>query len=357
LTFNKDQVKEQLEFEDVYTLLEDLDAEPQIFNDTIHCLTICHGGDSHKLYYYNNTQLFRCYTHCGDAFDIFDLISRVKDIDLNTSIYYVVNFFNIQHKLEEVEDELLTEEWKLFKRYKNLRDITINNDKIKLPDIDPNILSHYPQPRYGAWESEYISKEVCDYMNIHYDPVSGGILIPHYDENDRMIGIRERTLVQENEVYGKYRPIKINGKLANHPLSFALYGLNKAKDRIKEIGVAMVFESEKAVLQSIGYLGLKNNIAVGMCGSTLSNYQFHLLLDAGAKEICIGVDRDFNNLYDEEYVKVLKKMEKMYQKYSPSCNISFMLDIKGLTGYKHSPTDDGREIFLNLWENRLIPNG
>ena len=356
MTFNKDQVKEQLEFEDIYTLLEDLGAEPQVFNDTIHCLTICHGGDSHKLYYYNNTQLFRCYTHCGDAFDVFDLISRVKDIDLNTSIYYVVNFFNMQHKLEEVEDELLTDEWKLFRRYKNLRDITINNDKIELPDINPDILSHYPQPRYGAWESEYISKEVCDYMNIHYNPVSGGILIPHYDENNRMIGIRERTLVQENEIYGKYRPIKIGGKLANHPLSFALYGLNKAKDRIKEIGVAMVFESEKAVLQSIGYLGLKNNIAVGMCGSTLSNYQFHLLLDAGAKEICIGVDRDFNNLYDEEYIKVLKKMEKMYQKYSPSCNISFMLDTKGLTGYKFSPTDSGREVFLNLWENRLVPH-
>ena len=93
----------------------------------------------------------------------------VKDIDLNTSIYYVVNFFNMQHKLEEVEDELVTDEWKLFRRYKNLRDITTNNDKIELPDINPDILNHYPQPRYGAWESEYISKEVCDYMNIHYN--------------------------------------------------------------------------------------------------------------------------------------------------------------------------------------------
>lgn len=357
MSFDKDQVKEQLEFEDIYTLLEELGAEPQIFNDTIHCLTICHGGDSHKLYYYNNTQLFRCYTHCQEAFDIFDLISRVKDIDLNTSIYYVVNFFNMQHKLEEVEDELLTEEWKLFKRYQNLRDITINNDRIELPSIDPNLLSHYPQPRYGAWESEYISKEVCDYMNIHYNPVSGGILIPHYDENDRLIGIRERTLVQENEIYGKYRPVKIGGKLANHPLSFNLYGLNKAANRIKEINVAMVFESEKAVLQSIGYLGLKNNIAVSMCGSSLSNYQFHLLLEAGAKEICIGIDRDFHHVHDEDYKKVLQKMDKMYLKYAPSCNISFMLDLKGLTGYKMSPTDAGKEIFLTLWQERLVPNG
>lgn len=355
MSFDAQQVKEQLEFEDVYILLEDLGAEPQVFGDVIHCKTICHGGDSDKLYYYLNTQLFKCYTHCQDSFDIFELVCKIKDIDLNTSVYYVVNFFNMQHKLEEVEDELLTDDWKLFRRYQNLRDITINNERIELPDINPTILNNYPQPRYGAWESEYISKEVCDYMNIHYNPVSGGILIPHYDENSRLIGVRERTLVQENEIYGKYRPVKINGKLANHPLSFNLYGLDKAAARIKEIGVAMVFESEKAVLQTIGYLGLKNNIAVGMCGSTLSNYQFHLLLEAGAKEICIGVDRDFQQLYNDEYKKVLNKMEKMYQKYSPSCNISFMLDVKGLTGYKFSPTDSGREIFLNLWENRLIP--
>ena len=152
------------------------------------------------------------------------------------------------------------------------------------------------------------------------------------------------------------KPIKIGGKLANHPLSFNLYGLNKAADRIKEIGIAMVFESEKAVLQSIGYLGLKNNIAVSMCGSTLSNYQFHLLLEAGAKEICIGIDRDFQYIHDKDYYKVLAKMEKMRLKYAPSCNISFMLDLDGLTGFKHSPTDDGRAIFLNLWENRLVPH-
>lgn len=355
--FDKDAVKEQLEFEDIYTLLEELGAEPIANGDIIQCLTICHNGDSHKLYYYDNTKLFKCFTHCQDAFDIFELICKVKDIDLNTAVYYVVNFFNLQHKIDSVEEETLTEDWKLFKKYQSINDITINNDKIELPAINPAILTHYPQPRIPEWEDEFIPKEVCDYMNIHYNPISGGIIIPHYDENGRMIGIRQRTLVKDNEVYGKYRPLHIGGKLRNHPLSFNLYGLDKAAKRIKETGVAMVFESEKAVMQSIGYLGLKNDIAVGMCGSTLSNYQFHLLLDAGAKEICIGVDRDFKKLYDDDYKKVLIKMDRMYKKYSPSCNLSFMLDIKGITGYKFSPTDSGREIFLELWRNRLIPNG
>ena len=357
LNFDKDLVKEQLEPEDINLLLEELGAEPEFYGDKIISKTICHNGDSHKLYYYFDQRLFHCYTHCGDSFDVFDLISKVKDIDLNTSVYYIANFFNLQHKIDSIETESLTEDWKLFKKYQNINDIVINNDKIILPEIDPTILDHYPQPRYSNWEKEYISKQVCDFLNIRYNPISGGILIPHYDENNRLIGIRERTLVQENEKYGKYKPVKIQGKLRNHPLGFNLYGLNKAKERINELGVAMVFESEKAAAQSMSYLGLSNNIAVGMCGSTLSNYQFHLLLEAGAKEICIGVDRDFENLYDDEYKKVLTKMEKMYNKYSPSCRISFMLDTKGLTGYKMSPTDCGKEIFLDLWRNRLVPNG
>ena len=48
-------------------------------------------------------------------------------------------------------------------------------------------------------------------------------IIPHYDINNNLIGIRERTLIKENEVYGKYRPAYLNGKLYNHPLSFSLY--------------------------------------------------------------------------------------------------------------------------------------
>lgn len=357
MSFDKDIVKEHLSIEDIYSLVDTMGGEPEIMGDYIVCKTICHDGDSHKLYYYENTQLFKCYTHCQDSFDIFELVSKIKDIDLNTSVYYVVNFFNLQHRLDEVEDENLTEDWKLFKKWNNLKDVVINNDKIELPDIDKAILQHYPQPQYGDWEKEYISKDVCDYMNIHYDPIEGGILIPHYDENGRMIGIRERTLVQENEQWGKYRPVKIEGTLRNHPLGFNLYGLDKAKDRINEIGIAIVGESEKFVLQAMSYLGLKNNIAVGMCGSTLSNYQFHLLLDAGAKEICIAIDRDFKEINDEEYFKVLAKMEKMYKKYSPSCNISFMLDTKGLTGYKCSPTDCGKDIFLELWKTRITANG
>lgn len=88
MSYSKDDVKELIELEDVCTLLEYLEAEPQLYSNYIIAKTICHNGDSHKLYYYDETQLFKCYTHCEDAFDIFELVQKVQDIkDLNKAVY------------------------------------------------------------------------------------------------------------------------------------------------------------------------------------------------------------------------------------------------------------------------------
>lgn len=243
MSYDKIQVKEALSIDDIFDILDSLGAEPEMHDGYITALTVCHGGDSHKLYYFDNTQLCRCFTHCGN-FDIFELIQKVKGLDLNAAIYYVVNFFNLQYKLDEIDDTLLQEDWKIMRRWQELAAIKVNHDKITLPEIDKGVLRYYPQPRILDWEQEYIPKEVSDFMDIHYDPVNGAILIPHTDENNRLIGIRERTLVQENEKYGKYRPWRHGDIQYNHPLAFNLYGFYQAKDNIKNLGIAIVVESE-----------------------------------------------------------------------------------------------------------------
>ena len=49
-----------------------------------------------------------------------------------------------------------------------------------------------------------------------------------------MIGIRERTLIKDNEITGKYKPAIINHKMYNHPLGFNLYNINNMKFRLVE---------------------------------------------------------------------------------------------------------------------------
>lgn len=362
MSYDKYQVKEALEIEDIYDILESLGAEPEMRDGYIVAKTICHGGDSHKLYYYENTQLLKCFTSSCGTMDIFELIQKVQGLDLNEAIYYVVNFFNLQSKMEEVDDTYLQEDWKIMSRWKDLSAIHVNHEKVVLPEFDGRVLEHYPQPRLADWERQYITKEVCDYMGIRYDPVSGAILIPHTDENNRLVGIRERTLVQEDaDRYGKYRPWrqaipdKKPYKQYNHPLAFNLYGLYQAKENIRNMGIAIVAESEKSVLQIMGYLGLTNDIAVAVCGSSISKYQFDLLLEAGAKEVCIAFDADYQQIGDEDWEKTIAKLQKLYDKFNNYANISFLFDTKGtMLGYKDSPSDCGKEVFMELWNNRVM---
>lgn len=354
MSYDKETVKENLELEDIFSLLEYFGAEPEMYGGYIVAKTICHGGDSHKLYYYQNTALCKCYTGACGTFDIFELIQKLQGVDLNTSIYFVVNFFNLQHKIDEADEESYTEDWKLFKQYEKLTGIEIKNNKVELPQIE-NYNRYYPEPRILNWEKEGISPEICHYMGIKYNPVNGSIIIPHRDQDGRLVGIRQRTLVKEDEVYGKYRPAKFQNHLCNHPLAFNLYGLYEAKENICNLRTAIVVESEKSVLQYLSYFGTKSDICVAVCGSSLSKYQFQLLLDCGIQELVIGFDKDFDEIGSEDYNKVVSKLQKIYDKYATYVNISFLFDRENnKLGYKDSPLDKGRDVFLYLFSNRIV---
>ena len=354
--YDKEIVKEQIELEDVYNLLDFFDAEPQMFNTYIIARTICHGGDSHKLYYYENTQLFKCYSDSCGSFDIFELVQKVENIkDLNAAVFYVVNFFNLQSKIDEVDENFDLDTSKYIAQLTKLAQLdSYKKDKVVLPEFPMDMLDYYPQPEILDWTKEGISHEVCSYMGIRYDPVNGNILIPHYDKDSRLIGVRQRTLVQEQEIYGKYRPARIQGQLCNHPLAFNLYGINQAWPQIKQAQLAIIVEGEKSVLQYMSYFGTKSNICVAVCGSSISQYQFQLLLDLGVKEIVLGFDKDFQEMRGKEYDDVVKKIDNIYNKYKNRITISVLFDKWNLLGYKASPLDCGKEAFLYLWRNRVI---
>mgnify|MGYP003373674971 FL=1 len=357
MSYSKDSVKEKLDIEDIYTLLEYFGAEPEYNGDNIVCKTICHDGDSRKLYYYENTSLFTCYTHCG-TFDIFELIQKVKGLDdLNNAIFFVVNFLNMQSEIDEIDDIEYSADMKVFARYEHqseISDKSILLDKMVLDEYDLSIIKHYPQFRIKSWEEDNISKEVCDYMGIRYDPVDGNILIPHLDEDGRCIGIRQRTLVQENEKYGKYKPWRHQGKMYNHPLAFNLYGLYNAKDRIQQMQTAVIAESEKAVLQYQTYFGTANNICVAACGSSISRYQFELLEKLGIKEMVIAFDHDFEDYNSKESLDVQEKIARIAKKFTANVNVSVLIDKEGVLPYKASPLDMGKETFLYLFRNRIM---
>ena len=229
--------------------------------------------------------------------------------------------------------------------------ISISNDELK--KYDDTILKNLPRPIIDPWIKEGITQEAMDAHSICYDPKNCGIVIPHFDINGRLIGIRERTLIKENEIYGKYRPAYISKQLYNHPLSFNLYNLNMSKDVIKRNKKAFVFEGEKSCLLFSSYFGQENDMSVAICGSSFINYQAWLLINQGVEEIIICLDKQFQEPGDDEFKKLIKNLTSIHQKYGKYVNISYMFDKENLLGYKDSPIDKSKEVFLELYKKRV----
>lgn len=359
MRFDKDEIKNSLSIDQVEELVADLGGEPQVRGDILICKTICHGGDSHKLYYYDNTKLFRCYTECDETFDIFELILKIKkregeEWSLYTAMSYVANFFTLDFEGNFSDNHKSLQDWTFLKKWEKNNSTDERQKAVELKVFDDKILKNLPQPHILPWEREDITKEVCDAREIHYDPAAGGVVIPHYNINGQLVGIRERTLIKENEIYGKYRPAYLNGKMYNHPLSFNLYNLNWSKDNIRNIQTVIVFEGEKSCLKFASYFGLDHDISVACCGSNLISYQVELLLSLGVKEIVIALDRQYKEIGDDEWKGWTKKLTHIHDKYGKYVQISYAFDTNHRLGYKDSPIDNGKETFLDLFRDRII---
>lgn len=360
IDYNKDKIKDEIDIQDIFDLLIEFKADPEwLGNEIIICNTICHHHPnddmSRKLYYYNNSKLFQCWTNCG-GFDIFELVRKVmsiqyhQDYDLNMAVRWIANRFGISG--ENVKENEL-EDWEVIERYSiDCQQV----EKVVLKEYDSTILDRFNyKVRLTPWLKEGISQESLNRAKIGFYAGGDQITIPHYDSNNRLIGIRGRTLCKEEaERFGKYRPLKIRDILYSHPLGVNLYNLNNSKDNIRLFGKAIIFEGEKSCLQYATMFGNDNDISVATCGSNLSAQQVNLLKEAGAKEIIIAFDRQFKDHNSEEFNLWVKKLKKINEKFKNDILVSFIFDKNDLLAYKSSPTDEGKEKFLQLYKNKII---
>ena len=363
VTYNKHEIREKMSIDQIFDLLNDWGGEPAYTDFGIISQTICHnppGEGSRKLYYYRNTDLFTCYTGCSGSFDIFQLLQKVahiqwgKEYDLNDAVRYIAIKFGLAgYASLDDEDSLI--DWKTFDAYERISDLGLKDYHVELKEYDTAILYHLNyQVKIKPWLDEGIGQDIIKAEKIGYFPPTGQITIPHFDINNKFIGLRGRTLVKADaEMYGKYRPMVIGKTQYNHPLGMNLYNLNNSKDNIKQIGLAICFEAEKSCMKYQTYFGFDNDISIACCGSNISAYQVQLLLDCDCKEMVIAFDRQWQEKNDDEYKHYIKNLEKLNERFKNDINISIIYDRNMLTGYKDSPIDDSKEIFLKLFKERV----
>lgn len=313
--------------------------------------TICHNADaenaSMKLYYYKDSHLFMCYSEDG-AMSIFSFLKHYYE---TRGIVY--DWF--KDILSIVLDCSINkgEEFNSFERprpYTNLREQYVQRkNRRDLPSFPEGILEVFSTYHSPEWRQDGITDVTMDKFNIRFSVLENKIIIPHYDANGKLVGIRGRALdpwVVEN--VGKYMPVQIEQKWYSHPLSLNLYGLDKTKDNIKRFGICYLGEAEKFVLQADSFSF--PNCAVGVCGSQFNKFQLDLLMRfCQPKEIVICFDKE-ELPGKEEYFNKLYTIGARYKNYA---NFSFIYDRQDLLKLKQSPTDCGEEVFRKLIERRI----
>lgn len=341
---------------DVKNFLESLGVEQIDVNEDkqyLVCPTICHNpiheAESMKLYWYHNNKIFRCYTECNESMSIFELYKR----------YMALNEYPVT--LDEAENYVKQFLKHIVISAKKASTYDLESEKyrytVNIPELEEyptTVLDCFIKYYHPLWLKDGITKESMDRFSIRFSLLQNKIVIPHFDINGRLIGIRARSLEEEEiKECGKYRPIQVGNILYTHPLQFNLYGIYEHKKGIRRRRSAIIAEAEKSVMLCNGYYGDLSN-CVACCGSTFNKYHISLLTNIlGVNEIVVALDKEYDDWRTPEAKKYRQKIETMCKKYLNQASFSYIWDFDNLLEKKDSPFDRGKEVFEELYKNRV----
>lgn len=182
LVFDKQEIRNKLTIDDIFGLLQEWGGDPMFTDFGIISSTICHnkpGDGSRKLYYYENSGLFHCYTGCETpSFDIFELTIKIfniqlgKSLDLNEAVRFIAAKLGFNGRFEEIELEDSLEDWDILSNYARIQNIEVNEiTHITLKEYDNSILERFNYSlKLTPWLEEGISEEAIRQAGIGFYP-------------------------------------------------------------------------------------------------------------------------------------------------------------------------------------------
>lgn len=347
-----DDIIKNMTDEDVVDILIDLGSgDPVYINGGIMFNTICHneaGTGKKKLHYHYESKTFYCYTQCHNIGNIFKLVMKAKECEFRDAYEYVCRILKIPistlkygFTTEKIDNKFITK-------------FNFKEDEITLPEIrDERVLKNFwPNLFHKSWIDDFISIETMKKFNIHFDISGNRIIIPHYNENSQLIGVRCRNLNKDKVDEGKkYMPIVVEDVLYNYLTSLNLYGCHINKKHIMKYKKVIIGESEKFVMQHSTYY--EESIAVAISGSSIHDYQIEMLKRYGVEEVILALDKEFTN--EEEENEYMNKIQKSFvSRLCPYFLVSIIWDTDNEIDLKMSPTDKGKEVFESLYKKRIF---
>ena len=327
------------------------------YNNQLIMPTGCHneiiGTAKHKLYYYEDSKKFHCYTCCGsmNPFEFVVQAYRTRGIKYSLSNAAII--------IERIIQERLRDGFAVVTPPSNVKKEIEEDWHKSLTEYNPSIMNCFSRNKkyLKVWEKEGISFDAMDKFGIKFDMIRNRMVIPIYDDKGVFVGAKVRNFNQEDIENGrKYMPLIHNNEIYTYDKGKILYGLNFNKKNIKNAKRAIIFESEKStILYESLYVG---NKAVSIGGSNVSIYQTELLKQYKVETVVLALDNDYsllpneNGEYDKYFglYKMLKEANKLDTK---GFNVEIVYDWEqSFLENKDAPIDKGREIWNKLYRNR-----
>lgn len=370
---DRDSLSEKITTEDIINLLEDrYGSRPHKTEKSSGALIfscVCHNDISKmKLYYYPDTKIFNCYSSCG-TMNIFDLIMEVEGITFKQAFDMVCGMKGVSSTgstkvvglIKDNKRNHLDEELELLNRH--LRKDRVDIKIPTLPYYSNNLMNIFCDVMPDSWKEEGITEEVFQSFNCKFSISENCCLIPHYDINNHLIGIRSRNFSQRQLDSGrKYIPFTIEGMTYRFPSHYNLYGINTNQVAIRRLRKVVIVEGEKGVLQYASMFGIDMNIALATMGRSFSEVQKKIILSMNVEEVIIAYDKQWideelenkNSKVYKDFVKHINKIRKIYLMLRDFVNISVILCWDDRLDYKDSPLDKGKQVFTELLDERYF---
>ena len=326
--------------------------------------TGCHNRNalqgSPKLYFYLDTKVFFCYTHCNSAMGIVNLtMKRLALLGEDGGFLNAVNFILSKTGLDKdsvsrISAKKYTYDWEAdFGKF-----IRFKNGISELPTYNKKILQGLSGSVPQAWIDEGISIESMQKYQIGYYERLNQTTIPCFNRDGELVGIRVRNWNPELvEAKKKYMPLIIlDGTCYKFPTDNIFYGMNFNWPEIERTKTCYIGESEKFVLKMETWFGI-HSTALGMFGSNLGLCRRNELLKMGVERVVYVPDMDFKEVGTEEFELWNQKMLKFIKLFEGYVQIEIVWDNdpeNRLLEYKENATDKDRATWDLLYENRQI---
>lgn len=308
---------------------------------------------SPKLYFYKDTSIYVGMT-AGRSYDIISLVqTRLSLLKQPCSFLdacqFILDTTNINpDSISRVKKEGHVYDWSNLERF-----IKVRKYGNQLSEYNRNIIDTLPPLYPQAWIDEGISEETMDKYQIRYYERCNQTVIPCFDDEARLVGVRVRNWDKDRVEQAKYMPlVTLDGQCYKFNTNQVFYGINYNKPEIERTGKVIIVESEKAVMKLDTYMG-RHNIALGMYGHQLGIQRRNQLLKMGVKHVIYVPDNDWIGKDDEAFDAWCKSVRSLCDLFKGFCDVDIVWDNSGeLLGPKDNATDKDKATWEKLFNNR-----